>query len=86
MKAMKRPIPAPMARFSEAGIAHSEADREYEESVQTHTRSQSERFLGIDRHHECTYNGSQYGGSEYSVCIHALSGEMTEDVRVTARI
>ena len=60
--------------------------REYEESVQTHTRSQSERFLGIDRHHECTHNGSQYGGSEYSVCIHALSGEMTEDVRVTARI
>ena len=68
------------------GIAHSEADREYEESVQTHTRSQSERFLGIDSHHECTHDGSQYGGSEHSVCIHALSGEMTEDVRVTARI
>lgn len=64
------------------GIAHGEADGEDEEGVQSHAGSQSERFLGIYCHDECSYYSSQYCGGEYCVCIHALRGKTTEDVGV----
>ena len=61
---------------------HADAYGEDEEGIETHARSKSERFLGIDGHHETTDNRCKSSGGEHGIRRHAHRSKIREDVRV----
>ena len=63
-------------------ISHSKAYGVNEECVQTHTRSKSERLLGIESHYQRTNDGRQCGCREHGVGRHTLVSQSTEDAGV----
>ena len=61
---------------------HADAYGENEEGIEPHARSKSERFLGIDGHHETADNRCKSRGSKHGFRRHSLGSKLREDVRV----
>ena len=64
------------------GESHSETYSIYEECVETHSRSKSERFPGIESHYQSADDGCKGSGCEYCRRWHSLRCQGAENSRV----